>query len=146
MAVADDIMIYGVGDTVEEATQDHGRKLIAPMERCRKKNLKLNKEKLKLRQSSVPYIGHTITADRLKIDETKVEAIRKMPRPEDKKGVLRLLGMVNYVREFIQNMSYLTEPIRVLTKTEVEFAWNHEQEKCFEEIKKVLTEAPVLSF
>ena len=95
LAVADDILIYGVGDTEEEAIRDHDRKLTAFMERCREKNLKINRDKMRLRESSVLYLGHRITAEGVRVDESKVEAIKDMTRPSDKKAVMRLLGMVN---------------------------------------------------
>ena len=40
--VADDILIYGCGDTLKEATLDHDRKLIALLNRCRQRGIRLN--------------------------------------------------------------------------------------------------------
>ena len=40
--IADDILIYGVGDTLDAATQDHDRNLSSPLERCRE-SIKLNR-------------------------------------------------------------------------------------------------------
>lgn len=70
------------------------------LSRCREKNIKLNAEKFKLRQHEVPYIGHMLTAEGLKIDPEKIRAARDMPRPSDVKGVQRLMGMVNYLSKF----------------------------------------------
>ena len=47
--VADDILVYGKGRTIEAAEKDHDRKVNALMERCRERNLKLNIEKTKLK-------------------------------------------------------------------------------------------------
>ena len=44
--IADDILIYGCGDTVEQAERDHDRNMLALLERCRERNLRLNDEKL----------------------------------------------------------------------------------------------------
>ena len=71
LADADDILIYGVGDTEEEAICDHDRKLTVFMERCREKNLKINRDKMKLRESSVLYLGHRITAEGVRVDEMR---------------------------------------------------------------------------
>jgi hypothetical protein len=49
------------------------------------------------------YIGHVIivlTGDGVKPDASKLKAITEMPVPEDKHGIQRLLGMVNYVAKF----------------------------------------------
>ena len=44
--VADDILITGRGDNMEEATKDHDANLLKLLERCQERNLKLNREKL----------------------------------------------------------------------------------------------------
>ena len=45
--VADDFVVVGFGDGIEEATSDHDRNLEAFLERCAERNLKLNDKKLK---------------------------------------------------------------------------------------------------
>ena len=85
--VADDIIIFGEGKSVEEATADHDHKMVRLLERCQKKGIKLNKEKFKLKLTEVPYIGHLLTKNGLKPDPSKVEAILKMNKPDDVKGV-----------------------------------------------------------
>ncbi len=146
-AVHDDVLIYGVGDTFEEAEVDHDRKLTLFLDRCRDKNIKLNKSKLKFKLPEVPYLGHILTADGLKIDPTKVEAIRDMPAPTDKHGVQRLLGMVNYLQKFAPNLSEATAPLRSLLKDKVHFRWDENVHgECLRRIKGILSEPPVLKY
>ena len=45
--IADDIIVFGVEDTEHDALQDHDCKFMNLLERCRQKNIKLNKDKLK---------------------------------------------------------------------------------------------------
>lgn len=71
----------------EEAMQDHDENLRKLLDRARKVNLKLNKNKLNLRCKEVPYIGHLLTKDGLKPDPEKVRAIQDMPRPTDVQSV-----------------------------------------------------------
>ena len=47
--IADDILIYGIGDTLDEARQDHDKNLSLLLERCRQKSVKLNRDKVVLR-------------------------------------------------------------------------------------------------
>ena len=54
--------------------------IIAFLERCSEKNIKLNPKKLQLRKQDVPYIGHVLTPDDLKPDPNKVKAIRQTSR------------------------------------------------------------------
>ncbi|XP_060076924.1 uncharacterized protein K02A2.6-like [Ylistrum balloti] len=147
MAIHDDILVYGCGETDEEALIDHDKKLQALFDRCQKKNLKINKEKLKLRLKSVTYLGHVISAEGLKVDPAKIKAIVDMPTPTDKAAIQRLLGMVNYVQKFAPNISQVTTILRNLLKNENEFCWEDSiHGECFEKIKTMLSDTPVLRY
>ena len=52
--VADDFVVVGFGDSIEEATTDHDKNLESFLRRCVERNLKLNDKKLKLRLQEVP--------------------------------------------------------------------------------------------
>ena len=107
--IVDDILCVGEGDTYESAVKDHERNLIALLERCREKNIKLNSKKLQLRKQEVPYIIDVLTPDNLKPDPSKVKAIVAMPTPSGKKALQRLLGMITYLAKFLANLSDVTE-------------------------------------
>lgn len=145
-ALHDDILVWGCGQTHEEAVQDHDQKLRSLFERCRTKNIRLNKDKLKLRQKEVVFMGHVIGEGGLKVDESKIEAIKNMPTPTDKKGVQRLLGMVNYVQKFAPRLSSVTEPLRQLIRKDTEFVWDRTHEECVKEVQAILSSVPVLKF
>ncbi|XP_033731751.1 uncharacterized protein K02A2.6-like [Pecten maximus] len=145
-AIHDDILIFGCGDTDEEARIDHDRNLLALLQRCRERGVKLNKEKLKLKLDQVTYMGHVISSKGLHADSQKVQAIKEMPTPQNKADVQRLLGMVNFVQRFAPRISEITAPLRQLIKHENEFAWNCAHDKAFEELKTVLTDTPVLQY
>ena len=87
----DDILVWG------RTQQEHDESLVNLLQQTRECNLKLNPDKSKIRQPEVLYIGHVLTGDGVRPDTSKIEAITKMPKPEDKQGVQRLLGMVKYV-------------------------------------------------
>ena len=128
----DDIIIHA--DT--EIKHDHRLHLV--LDRCKKINLTLNKEKCVFKVKEVTYIGHKLTQEGIKPDNEKGRTINDMPAPTDKTGVERLLGTVNYLGKFIPNLG-MTETIRVLLRKDVEFQWSHEQDKAFQEIKIILT-------
>ena len=79
LTVHDDMVIYGVGETDEEATADHNNKLQQFLQWCREQGVKLNKKKLKLLCKEIPYMGHLVTADGLRPDPEKIEAVHNMP-------------------------------------------------------------------
>ena len=98
-------MIVGYGDTPTEWQADHDRNVRAFLDRCRERNLKLNKNKARLKQHEVPFIGHILTPQGLKPDPCKVKAIVDMPDPTDAQSVCRFLGMVNYLAKFLPRLS-----------------------------------------
>ena len=75
------LLIIGQGDTDEKADLDHDQNLRNLLDRCRARNIKLNKEKFHFKCSVVSFIGHVMTMNGLKADPNKVEAIIKMERP-----------------------------------------------------------------
>ena len=94
---ADDIIIAAA--TVEE----HNAILQRVLERVRERNIKLNLEKLQLRVNKVKCLGTIISEEGIKPDPAKVNAITNMPIPTDKAGVLRLLGIVNFLTNHLPN-------------------------------------------
>ena len=55
-------------------------------------------------------------------------------------------GMVNYLKKFSPVLSELSEPLRRLCKSGVEWAWESEQQNAFEAIKQVIMTLPVLAY
>ena len=96
LSIPDDILPYGEGDTYAEAHRDHDGKLKKLMLRCQERNVKLNKEKIRLRRREDPYIGHLLTDKGLKPDPGKIKAVLEMPKPTDVARIQRLIGFVNY--------------------------------------------------
>jgi RNase H-like domain found in reverse transcriptase/Reverse transcriptase (RNA-dependent DNA polymerase)/Integrase zinc binding domain len=144
--IADDILVYGCGDTKEDAEQDHDKKLLALMELARKKNLKLNKKKVRFRLTQVTYIGHLLTDSGVLPDPAKIKAVEEMQTPKTIQEVQRFIGFTNYLAKFMPALSQVGEPLRKLTGKDVEFAWQSEQERAFREIKKMATSAPILRY
>ena len=144
--IADDILCYGSGETMEDALKDHDRNLLNLLDRARSMNLKLNKKKLRLRLDQVTFMGHSVTSEGLRPDSMKVEAIVSMPRPDDKRAVQRLLGCVNYLSRFMPTISEVSEPPCKLTEKSALFVWESQQEEAFQSIKHMIRSIPVLKY
>jgi hypothetical protein len=144
--IADDILIYGVGETMEEAVVDHNIKFENLLKRLREINCKLNKDKVNLLRTSVKFYGHMLTNEGLKVDTSKVEAISKMPTPTSSKEVLRFLGMVGYLSRFINNLSVQATHLRRLTRQDVDFVWSEAEDKEFNMIKRKVSDLPTLQY
>lgn len=138
--VMDDILVRG------ETTEQHDKRVEAVMKRLRQQNVKQNREKCHLRQSEVKYLGHVLSEGGLKIDPTKVEAVKAMYKPTNKKEMQRYLGMVTYLGKFVPSLSQTTAPLRQLIEKDREWIWQPEHDEAFEKLQRMLTEAPVLQY
>ena len=81
--VAVDLLCVGKGKTLGQVMTDHDKNLIALLDRCCKKNIKLNAKKMKSSLSEVLYSGHLLTTEGLKPDQNKVKDVSEMPEPTD---------------------------------------------------------------
>ena len=112
--VSGDLLIIGNGASVAGAVKDHDTKLEDLLERCRERGIKLNEAKISLKKTAMPYIGHLLTSDGVKVDPSKVEAIANQTKPTDVPSVRRILRMTNYLAKFLPNLSDVSEPLRQL--------------------------------
>lgn len=53
------------------------------------------------------FLGHEITSKGISLDQTRMDEIQELGIPKDKKGVQTLLGVINYMRNYIPNLSEL---------------------------------------
>ncbi len=134
----DDFFVWG------ETLEQHNDRLKAVFERCRKVNLRLNLSKSRFLLPELPWIGHVIAYQQLRADPDKVAAIQAFKAPESKDDLQRLLGMINYLAKFCQNLSVITSPLRDLLKRDVEWTWDQSHMQIFETIKKTIADVPVL--
>ena len=137
--MADDLLVYGKGNTTEEAVKDHNINLNNLLNRLLEKGSRLNKEKLILCQEEVSFYGHIISKEGVRPDPIKVNAIKDMPSPKSKEDVHRFLGMVNYLAKFVENLSSENEELRKLIHDKEDFVWNNEKEKVFVKIKDLVS-------
>ena len=140
VCVADDILIFGISQ------EDHDENLRNLLIRCEERNLKLNKGKCVFNTAELDFLGHVVTNKGLKPDQKKIKAILQMPNPTDVEGVRRLQGMITYLAKFIPQLSTVMEPIRRLTRQDCEWQWTPEQETAMQELKQLVTSAPLLAY
>ena len=89
-------------------------------------------------------LGHVVGQGQIKSVDYKVCAINDFPRPENKKQLMRFLGMAGYYRKFCPNFSTISEPLTQLLKKTRRFVWSDDREKSFVKLKAILKSSPVL--
>ena len=89
-------------------------------------------------------LGHEIGQGMVKPIQAKVEAITKFPIPTGKREVRSFLGMVNYYRRYCTNFAKVAEPLTNALREGQRFHWTKACQEAFEELKGLLSRAPVL--
>ncbi|RWR98914.1 Transposon Tf2-6 polyprotein-like protein, partial [Dinothrombium tinctorium] len=69
----------------------------------------------------------------------------QFPTPKTLENVRQFLGLSSYYRRFIENYSKIAEPLSRLTKKDVKYVWETEQEIAFNILKDKLVKSPVLA-
>lgn len=85
----DDILITGSSEG------EHLNNLTEVLHRLESAGMRLKREKCKFMQASVSYLGHIISAEGLKTEGSKVQAIVEAPQPKNVGELKSFLGMVN---------------------------------------------------
>ena len=138
--IVDDVIISG------KSKQEHDQNLMAFLQHCREKNIRINREKCVFFTTQVSYFGHIFMSEGLKPDPTKLAAITQMEPPNNKAELATILGMVNYLSRFIPNLAAITAPMRDLMKKDSEFVWDAQQDCAFKQMKEVITSVDTLAY
>ena len=100
---------------------------------------------MQFKSTDCKFFGHRLTPDGIKVDPKKIEAIIEMDLPKNVANLQSINEMVN-LKRFSPVLSELSEPLRRLCKSGVEWAWESEQQNAFEAIKQVIMTLPVLTY
>jgi len=76
----------------------------------------------------------------------KIKAIQEWPTPKNVREVRSFHSLASFYRRFVTNISSLASPLNELVKKDVTLYWGEKQEKAFQIIKFLLTNAPILAF
>ena len=151
----DDLLVFS--PTISE----HIRRLDIVFTRLSEYGLKLELRKCDFFKREVKYLGHRVSAEGIATDPEKVTAVENWPRPETLKQLRSFLGFASYYRRYVPNFTAVASPLNALVTTccrdikgkprssasyRLGSQWGENCELAFENIKRVLTTAPVLGF
>jgi hypothetical protein len=134
----DDITVFSRSD------KEHCCHLRKVFLKCRRFGLSLNPKKSLFSMKEGKLLGHIVSAEGVRIDSSRVEAIQTLSLPRSKKEVQSFLGKINFLRRFVSNFVELVKHITTMLRKGNEVKWTVESRESFNQIKKALTEAPVL--
>jgi hypothetical protein len=137
----DNILIFS---KIEE---EHLKNLVVVMRRLQQEKLLINMKKPSFMRTQLIYLGFVISANELKIDPEKVNAIKNWPSPKNVFEVRSFHGLASFYKKFIQIFSGISAPMMdTVKKRHKYFHWIEEAEKRFNLLKKKITEQPILVF
>ncbi|WVZ84301.1 hypothetical protein U9M48_031349 [Paspalum notatum var. saurae] len=130
----DDILIYS------KTEGEHEKYLRLVLQKLRKHKLYAKFSKCEFWIDEVCFLGHVVSKGGIAVDPNKVSTVPKIPK--EVRGFLDLAG---YYRRFIENFSKIAKHMISLLEKDAEFKWTNAQQAVFDELKKRLSTAPVLT-
>lgn len=104
----------------------------------------MNEEKIQYKVSEVKFLGFLFNEKGMRPDPNRVKTISELKDPINKIELQRILGMVNYLRDFVPNMSKVLSPFPQLLKKEKIWEWNETQSQVLNEVKRLICNASIL--
>ncbi|WVZ88993.1 hypothetical protein U9M48_035458 [Paspalum notatum var. saurae] len=135
----DNILIYS------KTEAEHEEHLRLVLQRSREHKLHAKFSKCEFWIDEVRFLGHVVSKGGIAVDPSKVSTVTNWKVPKIPKEVRGFLGLAGYYRRFIENFSRIAKPMTSLLEKDVEFKWTNAQQAAFDELKKRLTIAPVLT-
>jgi len=134
----DDIFVYS--DSIEE----HEEHLRLVFERLKEHQLYLKWTKCELYTEKIDCLGHIINNEGIHVDTDKVARIREWRTPRNYNDIQRFVGLVNYIENFLLDITSYTGPLMAMTQNGAPFHWCPLHQKCFDMIKHICEKAPVI--
>lgn len=135
----DDILVYSA--TLDEHVQ-HLRQVLCLL---KQHDLKAKLSKCTFSQPELSYLGHRISASGVATEQDKIQTVQEWPIPVNLKELRGFLGLAGYYRKFVRHFGLISRPLTELLKKGSQFIWTPPVDTAFRELKRALTEAPVLA-
>jgi hypothetical protein len=130
---------------MSEKEKDHIADLTETFDNMRRNNLKLNPEKCIFGIRKGQLLGCMVSKRGIQANPQKIEALRRLQPPSNRKEVQRLTGRIASLNRFISKAAERSLPFFKVLHANSVFQWGAEQQQAFEDLKKYLEEAGVMT-
>ena len=141
-AYIDDILVFSKG------LNQHYQHLDAVFQALQDQAYHARLAKCKFVTTSVPFLGHILTATGIDAAGKRFDLAENFPTPfKSPKQVKSFLGMVMWYKSFLSHLATLAAPLFPLTSTKSDtFTWTQEATDAVEALKKALCDTPLLAY
>ena len=141
----DDLLVHGRTD---DELLDNLRKILV---RLRENRVTANPEKTELGLDEVEYVGHLISSEGTSFTPEKRLQVLEFPPPATQKALLQFIGLVNYFRDHVPQMTEMCKPLRELVeqkkyKASNKLDWTDEGREAFNFCRAAVSNCQELYF
>ena len=108
-------------------------------------NVRLKLEKCKFGYQSTEFVGHIFDKNGYRLSEERKQGLQDLMPPQSVKQVRSFIGMVNYFRDFIPNLSSHLTLLTALTRKDIDFVWGDAEQEAFDHLKTLIWNSATLS-
>ncbi len=134
----DDILIYS------RSMDEHLEHLEIVLRTLEEHHFHIKPSKCAFAQVELEYLGHIISAEGVRVDQRKIQAMLDWPWPKDITALRGFLGLTGYYRRFVKDYGLIAKPLTTMLK-KGGFLWTIQARKAFEDLKEAMTQTPVLA-
>jgi hypothetical protein len=128
------------------SVREHNTAIKKVMEAISNAGLTLNPDKCQFGKKEIEFWGLRISADGVRPDPAKIEALDHISSPKNKEDLVSFLCMMQSNAEFIPNFSQLSAKLRLLTTKNTRYTWNTEHQATFETLLSKFKKETMLQY
>ena len=126
--------------------EEHLEMLEAVFQRAKQHDVRYKPSKTKLLCRSVKLLGHHISPEGIRVDDSKTRSISQLAEPTNKTEVRSFIGLVNFYKRYIRRFAELARPLLDLLRKNAPFIFSQDCRNSFEGLKRCLCDSPVLRY
>lgn len=137
----DDVLVHSSNES------DHIKHLNLVLDVIERNGVGINFGKSSFFNTQVEYLGHKISKDGIKADVTKIEKIELLNRkPNSMKELRRIIGVINWFRPYVPNLSTNIASITDKTKTGELKKWSEVDSQILKNVIEEIKSNNILQF
>ncbi|XP_070046589.1 uncharacterized mitochondrial protein AtMg00860-like [Nicotiana tomentosiformis] len=111
--------------------EEHAQHLRIVLQRLRDEKLYAKFFRCYFWLSSVAFLGHVVSSERIQVDPKKIKEVQSWPRLSSTLEIQSFFGLAGYYRRFMEGFLSIASPLTKLTQKGLIFKWSDECEESF---------------